>query len=34
MDGLKESKENRKQNKINEDLERMKKLFSHNYKTQ
>jgi hypothetical protein len=26
--------ENKKQVKINEDLERMKKLFSHNYKTQ
>lgn len=31
---LGESKEDKKQNKINEDLERMKKLFSHNYKTQ
>ena len=29
-----ETKEEKKQNKINEDLERMKKLFSHNYKTQ
>lgn len=29
-----ESKKDKKQNKINEDLERMKKLFSHNYKTQ
>jgi len=29
-----ESIENKKQNKINEDLERIKKLFSHNYKTQ
>jgi hypothetical protein len=31
---LGESKEDKKQNKINEDLERMKKLFSHNYRTQ
>ena len=31
---VKESKEYKKQNKINEDLERMIKLFSHNYKTQ
>ena len=29
-----ENKKEKKQNKINEDLERMKKLFSHNYKTQ
>ena len=31
---LGESKEEKNKNKINEDLERMKKLFSHNYKTQ
>ena len=31
---LGESKEDKKQNKINEDLERMKNLISHNYKTQ
>ena len=31
---LGESKEDKKKNKINEDLERIKKLFSHNYKTQ
>ena len=31
---LGESKETKKQNKINEDLERMKKLVLHNYKTQ
>jgi hypothetical protein len=31
---LGESKEDKKQKKINEDLERMKNLISHNYKTQ
>jgi hypothetical protein len=31
---LGESKEDKKQNKINEDLDRIKKLFSHDYKTQ
>jgi hypothetical protein len=31
---VKESKESKIKNNINEDLERMKKLFSHNYKTQ
>lgn len=31
---LGESKEDKSKNKINEDLERIKKLFSHNYKTQ
>ena len=34
MDGLAEAKEDKKQNKINEDLERMKNLISHNYKSQ
>lgn len=29
-----ESKENKKEKKLNENLDRMKKLFSHNYKTQ
>ena len=29
-----ESKENKKEEKLNENLDRMKKLFSHNYKTQ
>ena len=31
---LGESKEDKKQTKINEDLERMKKIISHNFKTQ
>jgi len=34
MDGLAESKEDKKQTKINEDLDRMKNLISHNYKSQ
>lgn len=29
-----ESKENKKEEKLNENIDRMKKLFSHNYKTQ
>ena len=34
MDGLTESKEDKKKDKINEDVKRMKNLITHNYKTQ